>query len=138
MGSIQPILSFSCFRGYFREFRVMTRPSKRIPYMKPKYIQRIHTVILIHFITEKKWSLYTRRRREAKNNRGCNRRLRIQPAHAQTFSLVASLSTCSAEVVCFASNPPWLRASLLAHPAPVPLFVHFADFRKFCVGDGGG
>jgi len=27
-------------------------------------------------------------------------------AHAQTFGLVASLSTCSAEVVCFASNPP--------------------------------
>jgi len=33
----------------------------------------------------------------------------------------------------------WLRESAFSvHPAPVPLFVHFADFCEFGVGDGGG
>ena len=36
---------FSVFLCDFRVFRAMMRSAKRIPYMKPKYIQRIHTVI---------------------------------------------------------------------------------------------
>ena len=48
------------------------------------------------------------------------------------------LSVCLAEVVDFVSYPPRLRASLSAHPTPVPLFVNSVDFCGFRVGDGGG
>ena len=41
-------------------------------------------------------------------------------------------------VTSFLRKLAWLRASLSAHPAPVPLFVNSVDFRGFSVGDGGG
>ena len=44
MGPIQPILYFSCFRRYFREFRVMIFHLKN-PIHETKVHQEIHTVI---------------------------------------------------------------------------------------------
>ena len=76
----------------------------------------------------------------------------INPQSQVSFeNLVANIlfgrkaKPCSAEVVDFVANPPQLRpplrssppqlsARLSAHPAPVPLFVNFVDFRKFRVG----
>jgi len=40
MYPVQPILFISVFLCDFRVFRVMIRSSKRIPYTKPKYIQK--------------------------------------------------------------------------------------------------
>ena len=44
--TLNRISIFSVFLCDFRVFRVMIRPSKRIPYTKPKYILKFITVIL--------------------------------------------------------------------------------------------
>ena len=150
-GEVQQTLNrmsiFSVFLCDFRVFRVMIRPSKRIPYTKSKYIQKIHN-----------------------GNPGFTRKHR--PAHAQTFGLVARQSlgrkseicsaktalterSASAEVLCFASNPPsheihekfhentkkkesvgWDTGSTLPRP-PHGIFENQRNARKGGQGRGG-
>jgi len=118
MSPIQPILSFSCFRGFFREFRVMTMAIKKNPVHETEVQPKIHTKkeeyesgkLSAHparsqvYRLGRKLSVCLDKGEPVHKPSVCSPtrvydpRLSAHPAYAQTFGLVASLSTCSAKV----------------------------------------
>ena len=134
---LNQFFKFSVFLCDFRVFRVMIRPSKRIPYTKSKYIQRIHTGILVRFISCFHHPLYARRKKRKRITTAD-----VLEGFAPRGSQIKDLLSDSLRSLARKFPPKtWsqtfglLKANVAFAPSPVvlphaPLFKKMRDVRK--------